>query len=191
MNWNFSRIVGFMLILLLSFSARAADNYTIDPNHSHVLWHISHFGFSSPTGKWMAEGTLVVDEEKPENTKVNATIKIADIITGIPKLDAHLKNADFFDVAKYPTATFVSNKVNVTNKNTAKVEGTLTLHGVSKPVTLDVTLNKMGNNPMTNKKTLGFTAHTTIKRSDFGMTKYLPNLGDEVKIHIEAEAFKD
>jgi len=152
------------LIMSLPFNlAFAADTYTLDPSHSYVMWHINHFGFSNPTGKWMANGTLTLDEAKPQNSKANITIEVADGITGIPKLDEHLKSETFFDVAKFPTATFVSNKVDITSKKSAKVYGTLTLHGVSKPVVLTVTLNKLGENPISKKMTAGFTASTKIK----------------------------
>ena len=153
-----------------------------------MQWSISHFGFSNPSGKWLADGTLVLDEAKPKDSKVNVTIKVGDLVTAIPKLDENLKGNEFFDVAKFPTATFVSDKVDVTGTNTAKVHGTLTLHGVSKPIVLDVKLNKLGISPVSNKKTAGFTATTKLKRSDFGVDAYLPGLGDEVKINIEAEA---
>src|SRR5262249_54308054 len=121
----------------------------------------------------------------------NATIDVADMITGIPDLDKHLKGKLFFDTEHYPTATFVSTKINVLSKNTAKVEGTLKVHGVSKPVVLDVTLNNVGMNPITNKITAGFTATTRIKRSDFGINTLLPSLGDNVDIKIGAEAYQD
>lgn len=121
---------------------------------------------------------------------MNATIKLANLVTGIPELDKHLKSKLFFDVERFPTATFISNKIDVLSKTTAKVHGMLTLHGISKPVTLDVTLNKVGKNPINDKMTIGFTATTEIKRSDFGINAYLPNLGDEVKIDINAEAYQ-
>lgn len=168
----------------------AADKYILDDSHTFVGWSISHFGYSHPTGKWMAKGTMELDKDKPQDSKVEATIKVGDIITGIPKLDHHLKGEEFFDVDKYPTATFVSTKVITTSKDTAKVEGNLTLHGVTRPVTLDVKLNKAEVSPMTNKMTAGFSATATISRSEFGIKAYTPGLGDEVKLTIEAEAFK-
>lgn len=170
--------------------AAASETYTLDPSHSYVNWQISHFGFSSPTGKWYATGTLDLDKDKPQDSKVNVTINVADMVTGIPKLDEHLKSADFFDTAKYPKATFVSDHVQVTGKDTALVEGKLTVHGVTKPVTLKVKLNKAGVSQLNNKMTAGFTASTVIKRSDFGVSAYLPGLGDEVKLSIEVEANK-
>lgn len=179
-----------LLFIFVSTGYAAAETYRFDPNHSYVLWHINHFGFSNPSGKWFVNGTLIVDETKPQDSKVNVAINMADMNTGIPKLDEHLKSQEFFDVARYPTAAFVSKKINITGKNTAKVQGVLTLHGISRPVTLAVKLNKLGISPITNKKTAGFTANTHIKRSDFGINAYLPGLGDDVVIEIEAEAAK-
>jgi polyisoprenoid-binding protein YceI len=169
----------------------APETYTLDHSHSYVLWRISHFGFSSPAGKWFADGTLTLDKNKPQNSKVNVIINVADMDTGLPKLDEHLKSKDFFDTATFHEATFVSNKIEVTGKNTAKVYGVLTLHGVSKPLMLNVKMNKVGENPISHKMTAGFSAVTSLKRSDFGITTYLPGLGNQVDIHIEVEAFKD
>jgi polyisoprenoid-binding protein YceI len=165
-------------------------NYTLDPLHSYVLWRINHFGFSNPSGKWMAQGTLVLDERQPNNSHVNVTINVADITTGIPALDKHLQGPLFFYVEKFPTATFVSNKVVVTRKNTAKITGLLTIRGVTKPLILDATLNKMGINPINNLETAGFSATTSLKRSDFGINTLLPDLGDNVQLQIEVEANK-
>lgn len=166
----------------------ASEIFNIDPDHSFVTWHINHFGFSNPSGKWSFKGRLTLDEKNPNESKINVVINTANPITGIPKLDEHLKDKDFFDVKKYPNTTFVSNKVDVTGKDQAKVYGILTLHGVSKPVTLDVKLNKIDLGGYTHKKTAGFSATTTIKRSDFGITTYLPGLSDEVEIQIDSEA---
>ncbi len=175
-------------VLLVSVPASAAETYTLDPMHTSVTWTINHFGFSNPWGKFsLIEGSLVLDDQNPTNSKVTVTVPVADLVTGIDKLDTHLKSKDFFDVATYPTATFVSDKVTTTSKTTATVEGTLTIRGISKPETLQVTLNKIGENMM-KKQTAGFSATATIKRSDFGMTTYLPMLGDDVKLFIESEA---
>lgn len=179
-----------LVFLGFSFSAQAADTFQLDPSHTYVLFHIEHFGFSSQVGKWMASGILILDKNNPQNNKVKGVVQVANIVTGIDELNNHLKSPKFFDVAKFPTATFVSDQVNVTGKNTAKVHGMLTLHGVSKPITLDVRINKEGVSPITNQLTVGFQAHTKIKRSDFGMSTLLPGLGDEVKINIAGEAYK-
>ena len=185
----------FLTILSLlsaSFSLHATtEMWTLDPQHTSVLWKIEHLGFSTQVGKFYASGTLAVDEQNPKNSKVDAKVKISDIVTGLPELNKHLLGHQFFDNDIFPIATFVSNKVDVINKNSGKIYGTLTLHGVSKPVTLDVTMNKTGKNPINNKMTMGFTATTVIKRSDFGMSTLLPALGDEIKLEINAEANKN
>jgi polyisoprenoid-binding protein YceI len=187
------RISKYLIAIGLSFflshaAFAASETFNFDPEHSFVTWHINHFGFSNPSGKVTFKGSLVVDEAKPKDSKTQVTINMADLATGVPKLDEHLKDKDFFNVEKYPTTTFVSNKVDVTGKDQAKVYGVLTLHGVSKPVILDVKLNKVGLGGYTHKKTLGFSATTMIKRSDFGITTYLPGLSDQVKIQIDSEA---
>jgi polyisoprenoid-binding protein YceI len=184
-------VIIFSIFFSFPIFLYAADTFTIDPNHTYVLWHVNHFGFSSPSGKWWAQGSLVLDKDKPQNDKVNATINVGEVVTGIKELDDHLKSKQFFDTAAFPTATFVSNKVNVTGKDSANVQGILTMHGVSKPVTLKVKFNKAGMSIITNKITVGFSASTKLKRSDFGMKTLLPGLGDEVTIDIELEAVKN
>lgn len=177
------------LLVLLSVPAFAADTYRFDPNHTSVWWHANHFGFSTPSGRFgIKDGTVTLDEKEPKNSKLDVTIDIASLNTGIVKFDEHLSTKDFLDVAKYPQATFKSTSVKTTGSDTAKVTGDLTLHGVTKSVTLDVKLNKLDLQPMTKKKTAGFTATTMIKRSDFGIDQYVPNISDEVKLDIEAEA---
>ncbi len=181
-----------MVLLSLFFFANTVfalpQTFTLDPNHTYVLWHISHLGFSSQSGKWYATGTMTLDKDHPQNSKVNASIQINTIVTGLPALDEHLMGPLFFDVQHFPTATFVSNKVAITGKDTANVTGILTLHGVAKPVVLNVKLNQAAMNPISNNLTAGFSATTQIKRSDFGMDTLSPALGDEVQLEIEAEA---
>jgi polyisoprenoid-binding protein YceI len=178
------------LLLLVTFSAHAAETFMLDAEHTYVLWHIKHLGFSTQAGKWYANGTLTLDKARPQNSKVNVTIPMTDLSTGLPELDKHLKAKLFFDVEKFPTATFVSDTVDVTGKKTAKVHGVLTLHGVSKPIVLDVKFNQAAVNPISDKMAVGFSATAKLKRSDFGITAYLPGLSDEVTLNIEAEAFK-
>ncbi len=185
-------ICSFLAVSALSLSlvtpVIAADTYKLDPMHTAVTWHINHFGFSNPSGKFMnVDGTLTLDEKNPSASKVTVIIPIETMDSGIAKLDEHLKTKDFFNVTAFPTATFVSNKVEVTGQDTAVVHGLLTVRGLSKPVDLNVRLNRLGENMM-KKKTAGFSATAMVKRSDFGMTSYLPGLGDEVKLDIESEA---
>lgn len=169
--------------------ASISGTYNLDASHTHVSWTVEHMGYSHFNGKFAnATGTVTLDEAHPENSKLNVTVNTSDIVTGVPKLDEHLKGDQFFNIAKFPTATFVSDKVEPTGKDTAKVTGTLTLLGVSKPVTLDVKLNKAGEHPMMKKNWVGFDASTTLKRSDWGLSYGIPMVSDEVKLEIEAEA---
>lgn len=180
------------LVFTASGAAQAADSYKFDPNHTSVIWNADHFGYSKPHGIFsQIEGTLSLDEADPAKSNLNVTIPTDKIATGIPKFDEHLKGKDFFDVAAHPTATFVSKKVEVTGKDTAKVTGDLTLVGITKPVTLNVKLNKNAPNAMNNKPTVGFSATTKIKRSEFGIKYAIPGVSDEVDLVIEAEANKD
>jgi polyisoprenoid-binding protein YceI len=180
-----------VLLMLVSsaVSAFALDSYTLDPYHTNVFWRANHFGFSSPSGKFAdVSGAILLDDEAPEKSSVKVTIRTDSVITGIEKFDNHLKSPDFFNVGEYPTATFISSKVERMGENAAKVHGALTLLGVEKPVVLDVTLNKIGVNPISHKKTAGFSAKLIIKRSEFGMKYALPGVSDDVDILIEAEA---
>lgn len=184
--------LGISLLMMMSISmhANAADKLILDDEHSYVLWKIKHLGFSTQSGKWYVKGFVVLDKENPKNSKVEVQIDISKLVTGIPELDKHLKSKLFFDVEHFPTATFVSDKVDVLNDNQAKVHGMLTLHGISKPVVLDVSINKVGKNPINDRMTVGFTATAEIKRSDFGINTLLPDLGNEVGIEIGAEAYQ-
>lgn len=182
----------FMMVSIVSVANAAPEKYTFDPSHTSVLWHANHFGFSNPMGRFgIKSGTLVLDEAKPNDSKLDVTMDIASLTTGIDKFNEHLSSPDFLDVKKFPTATFKSTKVEVISKDVAKVTGDLTLHGVTKSVVLDVKLNKIGEHPMTKTKAAGFSAVATIKRSDFGISAYVPNVSDEVKLEIEAEAGLD
>ncbi|UDF04194.1 YceI family protein [Asticcacaulis sp. AND118] len=174
----------------LSPALAAPETFAIEATHTEVVFSWTHFGFSKPTGKFMnAVGTLVLDEANPAASSVEVSFAIDGLNTGVAALDEHLKKPDFFDAAKYPTATFKSTKVEVSGKDTAKVTGDLTIHGVTKPVTLDVKLNKIGAN-MKGVKTAGFSATGQIKRSDFGIGAYVPAVSDEISLVITSEANK-
>lgn len=178
-----------IIAALATNSFAASDKYIIEPNHTSVTWNANHFGFSNPSGKFSeVSGHIIFDENKPEKSSVDVIINLASLLTGLPKFDEHLKSKDFLDVATFPKAKFVSNKIVVTDKNKAKITGNLTLLKISKPVTLDVTFNKSGISPATKKQTIGFSATTQIKRSDFGINYAIPNIADEVNLVIEAEA---
>ena len=163
--------------------------YKLDPTHTNVLFSWNHFGFSNPTANLgLGEGTLVFDEKDAAKSSVDVTLPLANLDTHVTKLDEHLKKPDFFDADKFPTVTFKSTKVQSLGGGRYKITGDLTVHGVTKPVVLDAKLNKSGVHPMLKVQTVGFDATTTVKRSDFGMGAYVPNVSDEIKIHITTEA---
>ena len=166
----------------------APVTYTLDPGHTMVLFSWSHFGFSNPTANLGGvQGTLVYDAAAPTKATVDVTLPLSALDTHVPALDEHLKKPDFFDAEKYPTITFKSTKVAAAGKDKLKVTGDLTVHGVTKPVTLDVTVNKVGDHPMLKAPAAGFNATAMIKRSDFGVGAYVPAVSDERKISITTE----
>ena len=168
-----------------------AAKYSFDKAHTNVLWFANHFGYSHPFGYFKdIEGNFWVDQQKPENSKIDITIKIASLTTPSDKFTEHLKTKDFFDAEKFPEAKYVSTKVDVTSKDTATITGNLTLHGVTKPVVLSVKMNGIGDHPMSKKPYAGFSATGVVKRSEFGMSSFLPGVGDEVRVVIETEGEK-
>lgn len=181
------------LTLAVATAASAAPvTWTIDQNHSQVGFSVRHF-FSKVPGTFSKfSGSVVYDPQKPENSSVKADIDPSSIDTKNEKRDNHLRSEDFFDVAKFPTLTFVSTKVTSAGKDKLKVDGNLTMHGVTKPVTLDVTFLGAGPSREGEQRS-GFEAKTTVNRKDFGIlwNKTLDQggtmLGDDVDIQLNVE----
>jgi polyisoprenoid-binding protein YceI len=176
--------------LVLASMPLCATTYTLEPDYTQGVFRWNHLGFSSPAAQFaQGEGTLEFDQADPTKSSVAVTIPLASLYTGVPGLDDHFRSKDFFETARFPTATFKSTKV---EKGAAadqlKVTGDLNLHGVTKPVILDVTVIKIGTNPRSNLPTVGFDATTTLKRSDFGMGKYVPQVSDEIRMQIISQA---
>jgi polyisoprenoid-binding protein YceI len=166
----------------------AAETYQLEKTHVDLLFSIDHLGFTQKHGSFRdLDATLQYDAAQPEKSAVSVTVKTDSLDTAFEPRDKDLKSDKFFDVAKYPEMKFVSTKVTAGPKQSLLVEGNLTLHGVTKPLTLHATLNKVGANPFDKKPTLGFSATGSLKRSDFGMSTYLPMIGDVVTITIDAE----
>lgn len=169
-------------------SRAVAGTYMVDPDHTQVLFTLGHLGFSEYTGMFTGPtGTLTLDPANPANDKVDVTFPVNKVRTTVAALDEHLQTPDFFDAAKYPTAHFVSTKVTKTGDAAATIDGNLTLHGVTRPVSLDVRFVGAGNMvmgpPVLN---IGFAATTTIKRSDFGLGYGVPLVSDDVLLTINA-----
>ena len=176
------------LLLVAGIAVAAPVRYDLDPNHTRIDFSWTHFGFSHPMGRFdRFDGDFRFDPADPTKSSVTVTIPVSSIDTGVAKLDTHLKTDEFFDVARYPTATFKSTRVERSGEHGLKVTGDLTLHGVTKPVVLDVVVNKVGQHPMAGRAAAGFDASATIKRSDFGISNYVPNVSDEIRLSISTE----
>ncbi len=162
-----------------------AGAYAVEPDHTRILFSVSHMGFTTYFGNFTgASGSLTLDPKSAAASALDVSVPVDSVSTTNAKLDGELKSDAWFDAAKYPTITFKSTKVTRAGADTAKVNGDLTLHGVTKPVTLTVTFNGAGTNPLDKKYTAGFEATGKIKRSDFGVTKYVPLIGDSVDLTI-------
>ena len=185
-------VIGIAVASLMGTAARAADKYALDPTHTFVVFKITDMGYAHIVG-WFTgvAGQLTFDPADVSKSTLNVTIKTASVDTHFAQRNKDLMSPDFLNVAEFPEMTFKSASVERTGEKKGKVTGELTLLGVTKPVTMDVTFNKIAPNPFNkNTPTAGFEAHTAIKRSDFGMKADIPNIGDEVDISIDAQATK-
>jgi len=180
----------FTLVLMTGVASAENKVYVLDNPHTQIFFTVSHMGMSHSTGSFTGyEGSFAFDPENPTAGSTEVTIQTDSLNMGHDVWEEHLKAKDMFNVTEFPTMTFKSTKVVLDDddKNEATMTGDLTLLGVTKPVTLEVELNKCGEHPMNKKLTCGFDAEGTIKRSDFGMTKGIPMIGDEVEIRITVE----
>ncbi|MDB5446773.1 MAG: hypothetical protein JWQ97_2090 [Phenylobacterium sp.] len=168
-------------------AAVQAGSYAVEPLHSRIVFSVNHFGFNNYFGEFSGvAGALKLDPKNLGATKLDVTVPIQNVATTNAKLDDELRGGDWLDAAKFPTMRFVSTKVTRTGPKTAKIAGNLTLHGVTRPVVLDASFVGAGPNPFTKAFTTGFSAHGQIKRSEFGVSKYVPVVGDEVELIISA-----
>ena len=171
-----------------------AGRYVLDKTHASVVGKIKHMGFSNYKFRFTkVDAEFTYDPKAPQDARIMVTIDPASIDTSTGadafglKFNKELAGDGWLEANKYPTATFVSTKVEPGAGQVGKVYGDLTLHGVTKPVVLDVTFNGVGSGFMPGSVKTGFSASTTIKRSEFGVSKYVPLVGDEVALSIEVE----
>jgi polyisoprenoid-binding protein YceI len=168
-------------------AAVQAGAYDVEPIHTRVLFSVSHLGFTTWYGEFTnVSGALTLDPKKPAGSALEIHIPVATVSTTSAKLDGELKSDAWLDATQFPEIVFKSTKVTETGKDTAKVTGDLTFHGVTKPVTLAVKFNGAGTNPLDKKYTAGFEVSGKIKRSDFGVKTYVPLIGDDVDLIISA-----
>ena len=184
------------LVLLPGLALAQVSTWTIDSSHAHSSFTVRHLVISNVRGEFgKTTGTVKLDEKDPTKSSVEATIDAKTINTREAKRDEHLRSADFFDVAKYPTITFKSTKVEKKSEGKYAVTGDLTMHGVTRPVTLDVVgPTPEIKDPQGNTRR-AFAASAEVDRKDFGLTwnktvEAGPVVGDKVKIEIEAELVK-
>lgn len=185
-------IIALCALVAFSSPARAdIELYGFDKQHTQILFSVGHLGFSTSHGAFRKfEGSFEFNRSEPQKSKVDVTIDTASVDMGDKVWDDELKGGNFFDIAHYPAMHFVGRGVTVTGDKTGKVVGDLTLHGVTKPVELDVTFNKADKHPFSGKYVAGFSAHTLVHRSDFDMAYGTPFVSDDVDIDIEVEGIR-
>jgi polyisoprenoid-binding protein YceI len=170
--------------------AAAAEKYAVDATHSAALFQVRHFGISFVSGRFTdISGTIGVDRENLDNSSVEIVIRTASVNTDHEERDEHLRNADFFDVEKYPTMSFKSSKIKKIKDNVGEVTGSFTLHGVTQTITTTVTFLGEFDVPWGQHRA-GFETSFTIKRSDYGMDKLIGPAGDTIQVTLFVEAMR-
>lgn len=168
--------------------AAPSGEYTSEETHRYITFSYMHLGLSRPTVRWNSwDATLDWNADDVEASSISVTIDTSSVDSGVAKFDDHLKSGDFFEVEEYPTATFVSTNVEKTGDNTGIITGDLTIKGVTKPVSLDVKYNTSFEDSRSKMYKIGFSCTTKINRSEFDLGAFVPMVGDEVEISIEAE----
>ena len=189
------KIASLLFILLCGMSVTAAaapESFTIDPDHTFPSLEVMHFGTSIYRGKFTKSSGKVTLDRAAKTGTVDIQIDPASIDMGHEKLNGHMKSKDFFDIAQFPTVTFKATSMKFDGDKVVEVPGELTLHGVTRPVTLTVNLFNCYTNPMMKREVCGGDASVTIKRTDFGVKYGTPGpVGDDVKLQIQVEAIHD
>ena len=192
-------LLGAVLAAGIATAPALADTYRIDKDHTEVRFSWDHLGMSRQSGRFLdVTGRISFDPDRPEDSTVDVTIRLDSLQTGVPALDdVLLRTRDFFDAEKHPTIHFKSSVVTLTTAKTANVTGDLTINGITKPVVLSVVWNFSGDHPLasvnptyTGVYASGFSAKTQILRSEWGITRTIPLVSDEIRITIEAELLR-
>ena len=181
-------LISSALALTTFASAALPNQWQLDDSHTRVGFSVNHLGFSTTMGHFNdVKGVVNYDVKAPSKTNMSFTIATDSIDTNWDARDEHLKKAEFFNVTKYPTMTFKSTSVKFINPQQAKVTGDFTMLGQTKPLTLDVTLNKIANSPLTKEPVIGFRATGNIDRAAYGMTAFADGITTNVPIQIDGE----
>ncbi len=193
MNNNLKKTIAALSlssVMVIGAGLAQADEYKFDTAHTQIFFKVNHMGFSTSTGQFIDfDGSFDFNEKDFSKSSVNVTIQVDSVdLSNHEKWNEHVTGKDFFDAASYPTITFKSTGVEKTGTKTFAVTGDLTIKGKTKPAVLDVTFNKAGE--AFGKQKAGFSATTTITRTDFGVDAYAPAVGVEIPITIEVEGEK-
>jgi polyisoprenoid-binding protein YceI len=183
-------VIAAALAATLAPAAAQTATYTIDPTHTTVIWEALHFGTSTNRGRFdKKEGTIEFDRAG-KTGKIDITIDMASVSTGVAPFDKHLKGADFFDVEKHPTARFTATGLSFNGDQVSEVTGSLTMLGKTGPVTLKGSRFNCYMNPFFKREVCGGDFETTIQRSQWGSTYGLPGIPDNVRLIVQVEAIK-
>lgn len=191
------RVLSSLTLLALSatalgdLSASPSGVYVADKNHAYITFSYSHFGFSTPqVGFDSFDAELNLDSDNVENSSIAVMIDATSISSRVDEFDEHLNSDDFFDTAQFPEIAFRSTSIESTGNDSYDVTGDLTIKGITRPLTLSMTVNKAANHPMSGTPVIGISGDAALNRSDFDLGLYAPNVGDEVSIHVTAEMVK-
>jgi len=187
-----STVIAALCLFATATVSAAPVAYTLDPNHTQVQFSWNHMQFSNPeAGFDDVTGTLMWDAENIAKSSVTVTIDVGSIHSHVAALNEKLKSAEFLDAAHYPKATFVSTRVQPTGVDDhLRIDGNLTVHGATHPVTLDAQIKHVGIYPMLEVPAAGFTASTVIKRAQFGVGEGIPYVSDDLQVRITTEALE-
>ena len=183
-------LLGATALSAMQVSAKTAS-YALDPVHTRVAFQVSHAGFSNPIGSFSGStGSMDFDDKDWSTARLSVRVQLASLNLGDANWQRKILDSTFFDAGKFPEARFVSTQVKMIDAKHGSVVGSLTLHGVTHPVTLSVTFNALKRHPLTFKKTAGFSATATLSRKDFGISAWEHLVGDQVQLILEVEAVR-
>ena len=186
-----NRLTGILLAALLAAPAHAADSYTIDPTHTWPMFEVNHLGYSTQRGRFNKSSGKITLDIAARKGSVDLTIDANSLDMGFANWDEHMKGEEFFHVVQYPVIRFTSDKLVFDGDKVVGAEGSFTLLGTTRPLTLRVDNFHCAPHPMTRKMHCGADVSATISRTQFGMAKFVPMVGDEVRLFSPVEADKD
>jgi polyisoprenoid-binding protein YceI len=183
--------IALIAALVAAPAFAAPEKYTIDPSHSQIVFSYNHLGYSTNYGMFSGfDGEIMFDQAEPAASTVTVSFPVKSMLTGWEARFEHFMSADFFGATDEEMVTFTSTAIEATGETTARITGDLTLNDVTKPVVLDAVLNQVSDHPMENKPWAGFSATTTVLRSDFNVGAFAPFVSDEIQIMLSVEAMK-